>query len=751
MARIDPDSGNPVVIKSRDGEYIIPSVIYIQGGRYKAGVEAKEMFETGDVNCAVFFKRMMGEEENGKDSVCFTAEKGTPHERGYTAVELSAMLLQHLKEEAEAVVGDTISEAVITCPAYFFDKERSCIKRAAGSAGLRVQEILEEPAAAALAYGLHHWRAGVRILVYDLGGGTFDVSVVEMDDKLAMYVKGTEGLKFLGGVDFDEALQRLVLRKLTAAADIDPQFISESEHFVIRGEMESLKIKLSDHQAPRFAGVVGGQRVNVEILRSDFEHECNNLLEDTGKIIDNLLTDKLKLFPENLANKPLTDKLKLFPDVITDVLLVGGSTIMPCVREYITHTFGKPPITHANPATAVAVGAAIRTLKTKVDDIGIVREKKAQQNIPLKAESKIAVEFLGDIELRKTATHTMGIIEKSEDGTKYVNEHIISAGKPIPCKSARKFKYYPSKNSSNELEIYVLQGDRENPLECNIQNKYVVTGIRHVKKGEQEGTLIRIQYSYDKDGIIRVQARQEDDEVDLPIRKDNVPIDMSKYGKPVEKAQSGTGGSFFELRRGRAINKDVVHKYKVVTFSNVEWEKYDNISYHESGARYNEPKVHVKANEKAIEFHGYNISEMDEGVFYTISADDDFEIECNMDASTIKPHPGGNVNITLGIITAKINQNGGNMVLDGNVIANVGAIFKLRMSVTNNGHYEVYIDDILVGSKEKPGDNSIEVRFGLEHGNHDCELLSHAYISNIEMKQRKKPTSEESEADTWDD
>jgi len=361
MARIDPGSGNPVVIKSRDGEYIIPSVIYFKGGLYNAGVEAKEMFEAGDADCAVFFKRMMGEEENGKDSICFTAEKGTPHERGYTAVELSAMLLQNLKEEAEATVGDTISEAVITCPAYFFDKERSCIKRAAGSAGLRVQEILEEPAAAALAYGLHHWRAGARILVYDLGGGTFDVSVVEMDDSLTMYVKGTEGLKFLGGRDFDEALQRVVIRELTVAADIDPQFISQSENSFIRREMESLKIKLSDFKAPRFTGVVGGQKVSVEIKRSDFEHECKNLLEDTGKIIDKLLTDKLKLFPEHIANKSLSEKLKSFPEIISDVLLVGGSTIMPCVREYITDLFGKPPLTHANPATAVAVGAAIRT------------------------------------------------------------------------------------------------------------------------------------------------------------------------------------------------------------------------------------------------------------------------------------------------------------------------------------------------------------------------------------------------------
>ncbi len=734
LAMIDPKSKVPVIIQNRDGEQTIPSAIYFRHGLYDAGIDAKEMFEAGNPNCAVFFKRMMGEKENSRDSVCFTAEKGTQYERGYTAVELSTMLLMHLKEEAETVVGDAISEAVITCPAYFYDNERDCILRAAAAAGLRVQELLEEPAAAALAYGLRHWRSGARILVYDLGGGTFDVSVVEMDDNLTMHIIGTMGRKFLGGKDFDEALQRIILRELAKTADVDVKSMEESEIIAIRGDIEGIKKKLSDLQTVRVSGVICGQKTTADISRSSFEQECADILKDTGILID-------QLFQE----------FDISRDTISDVLLVGGSTLMPCVRSFLTDRFGKPPLTHANPATAVAVGAAIRTLKTRPEDMELLLDKNTEkirpQNVIPQPAMRVEAGSLEKVLLHKTATHTMGVIAVSEDGLSYVNEHIILAGTTTPCKSARNFKFYTSRHSANELEIYVLQGDSEKPLDCKPQYKYIVSGIRHIKGGEKEGTLVRIQYSYDKNGMIRVQARQEDDEVDLPIHKDNVPQDMSKYGKGVEKEQSVKGAAFGGIQR--AVNQGVAHKYKVVTFSNVKWDHYDNIPFHPSGAEYNEPTVHVIANEKEIEFHGYNISEMDEGVFYKIGAKDDFEIECVIDTSAIQPHPGGNVNVTLGIITAELTQDGGDIILGGLKVATVGSRFKLKMSVKNGGYYDIYIDDVLVGSKADQNQNDIEVKFGLSHESHHCPLLSHAYISNIEMKQYENQGFNII-ADTWD-
>ena len=174
---------------------------------------------------------------------------------------------------------------------------------------------------------------------------------------------------------------------------------------------------------------------------------------------------------------------------------------------------------------------------------------------------------------------------------------------------------------------------------------------------------------------------------------------------------------------------------------------------HPSGAQFNEPTVHIIANEENIEFHGYNISQMDEGVSYTINADDDFEIECDINTSTIKPHPGGNVEISLGIISATLNESGGDIFLDGNSIATVGSRFKLRMSLTQGGHYEVYIDGKLAGKKFNPTSGGVDVIFGFKHDSHYCELLSHAYISDIKMKQRvnQDADGEGSEVQTWDD
>jgi len=510
MSRIDPETGKPVIIKIRDDEHIIPSAVYFENGLYSAGLEAKEMFEAGDVNCAVFFKRMMGEKENGKDSICFIAEKGTVYERGYSAVELSVMLLQHLKEEAEAVIGDTINEAVITCPAYFFDKERSCIMRAAATAGLQVRELLEEPTAAALTYGLRYWNAGARILVYDLGGGTFDITVVEMDDRLAMSAIGTEGVKFLGGTDFDEALLRVILRELSDTADIDLNSISESEMSVIRGEVENTKIKLSDLQSTRVSAIVGGKKITVEITRNDFELECKDILEDTGRLIDKLLKDKLKISPKD----------------ITDVLLVGGSTLMPCVRAFVANKFNKPPLTHANPATAVSIGAAMRTISMRNDDLelsGSRKGKTKESSISLEPGKAIPPASFGDLELKRTATHTMGVIAVSSDGEKYINEPIIIAGSKIPAKYAKTLRFATKSDGSSVVDIYMLQGDNERPLDNSIEKRCIATGLRHSSDGR---TYIRIQYEYNQSGLIKVRVRQENDNIDLPIKEYDPPADM---------------------------------------------------------------------------------------------------------------------------------------------------------------------------------------------------------------------------------
>ncbi|MDR1802848.1 MAG: Hsp70 family protein [Treponema sp.] len=736
VAFIDPKTKQPRIIPNREGNRITPSVIQFKNGHPVFGSEAESALNAGEEGCVATFKREMG---NPAPYYTFDGVS-------YTAESLSALLLGHLKEDAEAGLGDTIKDAVITVPAYFYDLEREATERAAEAAGLKVKKIIDEPNAAAMAYGLNNWRENANILVYDLGGGTFDVTLTHMGQPGELWPIKTRGDHKLGGKDWDDRIESMLFDLFENETGLNIRSDGNLK-LMLRGMTEGIKKQLSAMETVKAAATFPGYgSATVEISRSAFNENTADLLDRTGAFCQAVLAE---------AGVSIRD--------ITDVLLVGGSTRMPQVSQYILKLFDKKPIAHVNPDEAVALGAAIQSSKENSSyatlSVQVIDGKKVTDHsatgLMTKSEVKPPSKLPGidSVRIHEITAHAMGIIAISEDGSRYYNEIIIPANHPRPVRSAKKFRFYTSGNSDNKLEIYVLQGSSENPLDCQIPHKYVVTGIRHVKKGEEAGTLIWVRYSYDDNGIIRIQARQEQDKVDLRIDKDNVPADMSKYGKPVEKKQSGAGSSFLGLQFGRGVNQDVVHKYKPVTFSNVKWEKYDNISSHPSGAAFNEPKVHVEANEKAIEFHGYNVSQMDEGVYYTISADDDFEIECSINTSDIKPHPGGNVNITLGIITASLNQNGGDMILDGKKVATVGSKFKLKMSVTNSGHYEIYTNDILAGSKDKPGTDTIDVRFGLAHDSHCCELLSHAYISNIEMKQRENQDSdaENSDADTWDD
>lgn len=204
----------------------------------------------------------------------------------------------------------------------------------------------------------------------------------------------------------------------------------------------------------------------------------------------------------------------------------------------------------------------------------------------------------------------------------------------------------------------------------------------------------------------------------------NLEID---YSLPSAVALRGHEGEKIVVAQGKEV--------KIVTFSNVKWEKFDNIRYHPSAFMYHEPKIHVVANQKNIEFHGYNISEMDEGVFYTIGENDDFVIECDVDTSTIKPHPGGNMYISLGIITAALTQTEGCFYLDDKIIAKVGSRFHMKLSLTNGGHYEVEIGDKLCCSTDRQSYGRVKIIFGFKHDSHYCELLSHAYVKGIKMQQ----------------
>ena len=515
VAYIDPKSNLPQIIPNSEGKRITPSVIQFLDGEIIFGSEAEEAFNAGEPNCVATFKREMGSDE----PYCYI--EGKP----YTSEKLSSLLLRHLKEDAEAALGEQIKDAVITVPAYFYSREREATIRAAQAAGLKVKKIIDEPNAAAMAYGLNNWRENANILVYDLGGGTFDVTLVHMGKNGDLSTITTRGNHKLGGRDWDDRIDEILFDRFEEETGIDYRGDADAAA-MIRGASEGLKKQLSAMMSAKVTlSFPDYGRASVTVSRQDFEESTLDLLDRTGALCQAVL-----------------EEADLTIRQITDVLLVGGSTRMPQVSAYLQKMFGKKPLTHVNPDEAVALGAAIQSSKQSDEytalSVQVVGGKKVTDRSSSGLGKYVAVKpaqkltSLGVLNLRETTAHAMGMIAVNPDMTKYINDIIIPANHPRPVRVAKGFRFHTSARGSNEMEIFVLQGDKENPLDNLIPYKFVVSGIRHIR--EQRGeTIIKVQYSYDNNGVINVQAKQENDDAELPIRKESVPEDMSKYAMPI--------------------------------------------------------------------------------------------------------------------------------------------------------------------------------------------------------------------------
>ena len=516
VAIVDSQTGLPKIVPNSEGGKITPSVIQFIGGKPIFGTEAESAFNAGEPDCVTTFKRDMGK----SGPYCYIDDKE------YTAEQLSALLLRHLKEEAESVLGDTIQDAVITVPAYFYSPEREATINAAKAAGLTVKKIIDEPNAAAMAYGLNHWRENANILVYDLGGGTFDVTLTRMGKDGELTTITTRGDHHLGGRDWDNRIITLLLDKFAEDTGLETHDDLEIKT-VARSLSEGVKKQLSAMDTAKVpAQLPNHGKITVSVTRDEFENATLDLIERTGALCQAIVSEA------GLKNGD-----------ITDVLLVGGSTRMPQVSKYLAGIFGKKPITHVNPDEAVALGAAIQSTKENADftKLSVITKdgKKVADRTASKLNSGVAVlpekklNSVSRLTLRETTAHAMGIIAISPDSTRYINDIIIPANHLRPVKVAKAFGFQTGAAAANEMEIYVLQGDKENPLDCLIPYKFVVSDIRHIK--EKRGkTTIRVQYSYDNNGVIHVEARQENDRINLPMRKESVPQDMSKYGLPID-------------------------------------------------------------------------------------------------------------------------------------------------------------------------------------------------------------------------
>ncbi len=530
VAMMDEKKGQPVIIPNTLGERITPSVIqFTEDDEIIVGSEAKEAFEAGESGCASVFKRSMG----NSDTYCsFNGKK-------YTAEDLSAILLRYLKEEAEAATHQQIDEAVVTVPAYFYHKERQATMKAAKKAGLNIRQIINEPTAAAMNYGVNHWRENARVLVYDLGGGTFDVTLVQMKKNNQMESLQTTGDHTLGGKDWDARICAVIESKIESETGY---YISEYPeiHQTVTQNAENIKKQLTTRN-------VVNVRLNLPsygwysttISLEEFEQSTADLIERTGTLCESLLRG-----------------LGIGWKDITDILLVGGSTRMRQVPTYLKRISGHTPLAQVNPDEAVALGAAIQVHLPLPEYSVITMTPPAEDNTTSseffnfkKQGTKIAPQAVSKYSLPGTVgkeialnnalcmshvdvvAHAMGVIAVNAEGTHYINKTIVPANQRIPVKCAEAFHYYTSARGENEVEIYVLQGIKT-PLDCEIIGKYVVSGISHNRNDNP--TTIKIQYSYDINGIVHVQARQGNGTTDLPIREEPVPADMSKFGMPID-------------------------------------------------------------------------------------------------------------------------------------------------------------------------------------------------------------------------
>ena len=479
IARVD-ENGRPVVIPNTEGRPTTPSVVAFQGGEVLVGESAREEQSVGRYPVAAFFKREMG-----KPYFLFHAD-GTDR----TATDLSAMVLCRLKADAEAYTGERLGHAVITVPAYFRDIERKATIAAGEAAGFEVLQVVNEPTAAAVAYGLKRRDAGKRILVYDLGGGTFDVTLLELTGE-EIRVLGSDGDHQLGGKDWDDRIVHFLSSRFHEQFGANPLERTDSIAELLI-DVEDVKKRLSSVESAPISIVHDGRRGRYVLDRTKFEELTVDLLERTISLTRNVLDGK-----------------GLRPEDVDGVLLVGGATRMPMVRRLIERDFGQPPMGGVNVDEAVALGAAVVAAAEQME-----RRRLATYSYALPGIARMV----------DVTNHSLGMIAVNARGTAYVNTVILPKNTEIPCAETRPYQYRaPSGGDDNRIEVFMTQGEVEAPADAVYIGKYVIHDVVDPTAG---ASVVDISYQYDRSGTVKVTARMKGSRSELPVTVEALPDDV---------------------------------------------------------------------------------------------------------------------------------------------------------------------------------------------------------------------------------